>query len=175
MTNKSIPLTHARLKEVLRYEPETGYFICLIRRRGLKFLPGERLGCLQLSGYWLLEIDGGRYFAAELAWFYVYGEWPEGVVDHRNNRRADDRWDNLRLATWIQNCQNKLIRSDNKSGTTGVFFRKDTGKWSVRIKVNGCYLNIGCFLNKDAAIAARREAEHKYFGEFAPSHGESHA
>ena len=45
-------------------------------------------------------------------------------------------------------------------------------KWRVRISPSqGVRISIGNFDSLDAAIAARIEAENKYYGEYAPSRG----
>lgn len=57
-------------------------------------------------------------------------------VDHINGDKLDNRRENLRLATFLENAQNSKIRKDNKSGYKGVHWHKASGKWAAKIRVN---------------------------------------
>ena len=91
----------------------------------------------------------------------------EKFVDHMNNNKLDNRKSNLRLATAQQNTFNKSIQKNNTSGVPGVSYIKPTKKWSATIGYNNKNINLGSFRDKSKAIIARKEAEQKYFGEFA--------
>lgn len=87
-------------------------------------------------------------------------------IDHKHGKKSrnDNRKSNLRVATHGNNLKNVGVRSNNTSGTTGVSF--DRGKWVSRITINGKHMHLGRFENFDDAVAARKEAEEKYFCEF---------
>lgn len=88
------------------------------------------------------------------------------IVDHINRDRLDNRRCNLRVATSYQNSLNKSPLNKT-SKYKGVSLCKQTGKFVVRIKHGGKYLNLGRFLcEKDAAIAYNKKAS-ELFGEFA--------
>ena len=75
-------VTHARLCELLHYDPETGEF------RWLKpvtrwIRPGDLAGTVD-QGYRRITIKGRHYRAHHLAWFYMTGEWCPLVIDHRD-------------------------------------------------------------------------------------------
>ena len=74
--------------------------------------------------------------------------------------------ENLRPATAQQNAQNRGLRSDNTSGTTGVYWNRKIRKWCASICVDGEIMHLGVFIDKADAIKARLQAEEKYFGEF---------
>nr|WP_227662621.1 MULTISPECIES: AP2 domain-containing protein [Listeria]UCK61648.1 hypothetical protein pLIS47_00086c [Listeria ivanovii]UCK61773.1 hypothetical protein pLIS50_00086c [Listeria seeligeri]UCK61913.1 hypothetical protein pLIS52_00066c [Listeria seeligeri] len=63
--------------------------------------------------------------------------------------------------TRISSISNKKIRSDNKSGHTGVAFKDN--KWVARICVSGKEHHLGTFNTKEEAIAARKKGEELYF------------
>ena len=88
--------------------------------------------------------------------------------DHVDRNPLNNRRHNLRQVTYVENAQNRSIRSDNISNVTGVGFRTKNKCWRARIQVNGNPIYIGDFNDKDEAIRARLLAEQKYFGEFAP-------
>ena len=84
------------------------------------------------------------------------------IVDHINRNKRDNRRENLRLANKSLNAFNSKIYKNNKSGVTGVYFRKDTKKWTAEIKVNYRKICLGCYETKEEAINARKKAEQKY-------------
>lgn len=87
-------------------------------------------------------------------------------VDHINGNKLDNRRENLRLVTKSQNQMNRGLSSNNTSGTKGVCWDKNNKKWEVRITYNCITKHLGRFTSKSDAIAARRNAEIKYFGRF---------
>jgi len=87
------------------------------------------------------------------------------IVDHIYHDTLDNRKSELRIATKQQNQINRRISPQNKSGVTGVRYNKN--KWEANITLNGKTLYLGSFINKEDAIKTRKEAEEKYFGEFA--------
>jgi len=92
---------------------------------------------------------------------------PNGMqVDHINRNPLDNRRSNLRICTPAENYRNRSTNSNNTSGTTGVTMNQ--GKWVAVIGVGGKNKYLGTFKNIKDAIAVRKEAEFKYFGEFRP-------
>jgi len=89
-------------------------------------------------------------------------------IDHINRDRLDNRKKNLRFATQQQNTCNSSIRKDNTSGVTGIRYREDRGKWTACINYKGVTYRLGHFSRKEDAVIARKEAEVRFFGEFAP-------
>lgn len=88
------------------------------------------------------------------------------VVDHINHIKTDNRKNNLRIVTVSQNGMNMLPPKNKDYKCRGLFYNKKSDNWSVRITVNKHRITIGTFENLTDAIAARKEAEIKYFGEY---------
>lgn len=151
-------ITQERLKQVLLYDPETGIFTWLKSHRNIK--PGDRAGCLD-DGYIKIKVDREKHRAHKLAWFYVYGEWPD-QLDHRDLDKSNNRIQNLRKANHTQNNANKPIQKNNTSGFRGVTFFKPRGRW--RVLIRGKY--VGSYRTKEAAAAAYARAAKEHFGEF---------
>lgn len=93
---------------------------------------------------------------------------PDGlVVDHINHNELDNRKNNLRVCTQSNNAMNRKKAINNTSGYIGVVFKKDCNKWEAFIRVDGKRKYLGLFATPELAYEARKEAEEKYFGEFA--------
>lgn len=91
------------------------------------------------------------------------------MPDHIRGKetRNDNRCSNLRIVTKSQNAMNQNVRSDNTSGVKGVYLNKKTGKWAADIQKDGKRHYLGLFANFEDAVRARKDAEKKYFGEYA--------
>jgi hypothetical protein len=162
-------LTAQHLRRILGYNPGTGIFTwhASSNRRIRK---GQIAGCLSSSdGYWKIGVDGRSYLAHRLAWLHVYGHWPEHQIDHIDGNRANNRIENLRVATHSQNMHNSGSRRNNTSGLKGVDWYEPTHKWRARIWVDGKQLYLGHFDDKESAYAARNEAAIALHGAFARS------
>lgn len=83
------------------------------------------------------------------------------VVDHINHLCFDNRKENLRLATKIQNGQ-------NRKQSRGWRYESKKKRYSSRIVVNKKEIHLGYFDNSKLARQAYVDAREKYFGEFAP-------
>lgn len=119
--------THAELLAILHYDPETGHFTHL--RNAGKAKAGARAGNINPNGYWELRVFNKLFPASRLAWFYMTGQWPTELIDHENGNRADNRWDNLRPASYHQNNWNTPAAQKCKSGLKGAWPCKSTGRW----------------------------------------------
>ncbi|MEY8367580.1 HNH endonuclease [Anaerovoracaceae bacterium 42-11] len=118
--------------------------------------------CKMANGYSATHIN-----RKQIAAHRVIANAPKGsIVDHANGDKKDNRMSNLRICNKSQNAYRSKIHSNNTSGATGVWFRKDTGKWSAEIKNNNKKIVLGCFDTFDAALKARKAAEIKYAKEF---------
>ena len=82
------------------------------------------------------QFDGDWIKAHRLAWRLQTGDWPEGVIDHINGNDQDNRFSNLRDVTQSVNMKNQKRHSRHTSGATGVYWRKDVGRWQAVITAN---------------------------------------
>lgn len=154
LQEKQISLSLETLKHRLLYNPETGVFTrkCLMVGSSM----GSVCGSLKPSGYVVVRVDGEYYRAHRLAWFYQYGKWPTGDVDHINRNRSDNRIENLRESDRSENLCNSSVRSDNTSGVKGVHFNRTNRTYTVRVQKNGaCFEKHGIKTLEHAASIAK--------------------
>lgn len=153
---QDFPLLHSAVLELMNYDQESGIFTWSKARRGIK--TGVPLGTCNGRGYLRITVLGQSYYAHRLAWFYVYGEWPENEIDHINGNPSDNRFSNLRKATLYENNMHKFLpQCNSKSCVRGVSFHKKANKWQAFIKRK--YL--GLFNSIDEAAKAYKSAKEK--------------
>lgn len=158
-------LTAARLRELLDYYPETGLFVWRAAHGRWGSLPaGTVVGYKGSDGYLRLFVDGVKYLAHRLVWLHVHGEWPPCQIDHIDGCRSMNAITNLRLATPSENLQNRQgAMSNNQSGILGVFWNESQQKWVSSLNLYGKTIHRKRHDTLEAAVAARRAAEIKYF------------
>ena len=154
-------LTQRRIKEVLRYNPNTGFFKWKIAT-SVRVKVGDIAGHVNSKGYRRIKVDKIMCLSSHLAWFYTYGVWPSIEIDHRNRIKNDDRIENLRNVSRSCNLQNCGMLKNNKSGVKGVCYVRRDKRWTAQIKINNKKKHLGVYVNKTDAVRARLIAEEKY-------------
>jgi hypothetical protein len=135
-------LTHKRLTELLYYDQDTGLFIWLVSCGNKK--AGSIANSISSRGYVRIAIDGVRYPAHRLAWFYVHKEWPKGEPDHIKGLRSDNRIKQLRDVTHQENCCNRsILNRNNTTGFNGV--SKRGNRFRAYIKRYGIRICLGTY------------------------------
>lgn len=175
------------LRQLLRYEPETGELFWRERPVEMFEATGGRTASHAAAnwnsrysqkpalfsdngkGYKHGSIFDQKHFAHRVVWALHFGYWPKGDVDHINGNRADNRIENLRAVTRSENLCNAKRSKRNTSGVTGVFWDKTYSKWDAQIFIRGQRIHLGFFDDFAAAVAARKTAEARYG--FHPNHG----
>lgn len=165
-------ITQTELKSLIHYDQNTGIFTNLTNRSPNCRIGGVS-GCVQIDNggkkYRYIEIEGKRYQAHRLAWFYMKGTFPPDGMDHEDGNGLNNIFSNLRSVDAAENSKNKRIQSNNTSGISGVHWYKPADKWVAQIRVNRKCVHLGYFVTLFAAAYARHLAEIKY--NFHPNHG----
>jgi hypothetical protein len=125
-------ITQAVLMELFLFNPDTGVFLWKNGQRA-----GLPAGSTDSKGYRQIIVHKKLRQAHRLAWMYVYGAWPKGVIDHINGRRDDNRIVNLRDVTQSENMH-------NRQKTRGCYLNKH-GRWVAYIRVNSVKIHLGTF------------------------------
>lgn len=159
-------LTQERLKDILQYDPETGIFHWKVRQ-ARRIRVGQIAGTTSQFGYRVISIGNKGFKAHRLAWLYVHGYMPEGILlDHINNDPSDNRIANLRLATESQNQANSGLRKDNTSFCKGVSYSQSRKKWVAQISSGGKRVLLGRFATLEEARDIYAVAAKQVFKEF---------
>lgn len=88
-------------------------------------------------------------------------------VDHKDNCGSNNKWSNLRLATRSQQLLNTRTRKDNFLGIKNVNLHKPSGKYRVKMRVQGKDRSFGYYDDLELAELVAIEARNKFHGEFA--------
>jgi hypothetical protein len=140
------------LRSQFDYDPDIGFF-----RR--KSQPSTIITLQYPNGYIRVCFNKISCSAHRLAWFYYYGEWPSGQIDHINGNKTDNRIANLRDVSSRQNGQNKKIHRSGR--LPGAIYRKWLDAWQARIWINGISVHLGVFKTEQEAHNAYLAAQKK--------------
>ena len=105
---------------------------------------------------------GGRGITICDEWLDVQNFYDWAMSNGYSDELSIDRIDsdgnyepsNCRWTTSIIQNRNRKILKNNKSGYTGVFFRKDTNKYLAQIGVNKKQIRLGSFPTAEEAVKA---------------------
>lgn len=157
-------MQHDRLRELLRYDPDTGHFWWLVpgRKRRLD----QPAGSQRKDRRWVIRVDGVLYLAHQLAWFWMTGQWVD-EIDHENLDPGDNRWVNLREASSSQNKANRGPNRRNQLRVKGVY--KHGGGYRATVWKDRRRIDCGVHPTVEQAAAAYRKAAVEIHGQFARS------
>lgn len=156
----STNLTLNELRESLHYDANTGIFTWLARAAKAIHV-GDVAGNTNKFGYTTIGFKKKIYKAHRLAWLYIYGTWPDGLIDHVNGVKSDNRIINLRVVNETGNSENvRRPNKRNKSGFMGVILFQN--KWRASITINKKTRRIGDFATPEEAHQAYLNAKRKH-------------
>lgn len=133
-------------------------------RRGYSAAGTLATGMLQ--GYYTVTLNKKRLLVHRVLYKMRTGEEPD-FIDHIDGDKTNNAQENLRPATISQNGQNRSIQKNSTSGHKNVSKCPRSGKWSVRVRLNGLAHYGGLFDDIDHAALAAQELRKKLHGEFA--------
>ena len=154
-----------RLHELFKYKDGNLYWK---QDRGSKKCKGQKVGCVMPNGYDQFRVRelGGAMKVHRAVYLMHHGKLPK-FIDHINGNRSDNRIENLREATKVENGYNRKMPSHNTTGVKNVFWMSDRNKWGVRIRVNKKPIWLGLHDDLEFAELVAIEARNKYHGEYA--------
>lgn len=179
--------TPSELRQLLRYEPETGKLFWRERgpewfNQGSRHTPDQKmrqwnsryagteaLKSKDAHGYLVGAIHNVKYKSHRVIWAMINDEWPSGDVDHINSDRGDNRDSNLRAASRSQNMRNRGATKSNSTGLKGVCWDASRRKWLAQIRIHGRNKYLGRYDTPELAHLAYKSAATKLHGDFARS------
>lgn len=154
-------LSPEKIRELFTLDAETGELRWRFPKRF-----GKVAGALNAQGYVQVVYRYRFYRAHRLVFAFVHGRHPEGMLDHINGIRNDNRPENLREVDAFQNGANRGLGSNNTSGYKGVSWSKSENRWRANVKVRGKTYSIGSFLTREEAVEAYARAAAKLQGPY---------
>jgi hypothetical protein len=150
-----------RLRELFVYDGVELRWAIDVGRGGV-IKAGTVAACIHRSdGYLGVKIKKRPFLAHRVIWALVHGAWPEGILDHINCKRDDNRIENLREVSHAGNVENRRRhQSNNKLRLMGVSAHPD-GRFRARIRANGKTHHIGLFKTPIDAHIAYIEAKRR--------------
>lgn len=148
MRNESI--TAEELRELFHYDEHTG--IVTRKKPVNRMRKGDLVGTDNGRGYLVVSVRNRLYYLHRIIWVIMTGEWPTKDVDHRNRRKNDNRWCNLRDVSRSVNLHNSKLRTTNKTGQAGI--QKRGNRYRVQTSVEGLHISLGSFSSMEEASRA---------------------
>lgn len=118
----------------------------------------ELKGCVnKITGYRQVRINKKLYLYHRVVYFINNDDWDiddscrDNSIDHIDRNPLHNSIENLRVVTHLQNMWNQNAK--------GYCFRKATGKYQARIKVDGEEKHLGLFMTAEEAGSAYLEAK----------------
>lgn len=184
MASKPLPSQEV-LRQLLRYEPETGKLFWLHRSAGQTACTDPR-GPAWAANHWNSrnagkeaftyadprgyrhgKVDGVLYQAHRIIWKWVHGIDPD-TIDHINGDVGNNRLDNLRDCSVAENSRNYAKPTDGTSIYRGVCWVERDQKWAARISAGASgKRSLGNYASEVDAAAAYDKAAIELHGQFA--------
>ena len=165
MNTKKIDITRRELKEVLEYDENTGVFRWKVANNN-RVKVGGLAGCLDSNNYLCITYRSKKYYAHRLAWSYVYGKFPKGLIDHIDGNPSNSAITNLRECSYAENQRNYKIPVTNKSGFKGVHWNKITEMWIASARISGGKKTLGSYSTPEEASKVYNDFTKAHYGEF---------
>jgi hypothetical protein len=123
------------------------------------------VGHLDKNGYKVFTIafNGGRFNVrcARLVYAMYNNDWPIGIIDHIDGNRSNDRPENLRDCTYVENNHNR--RPSGSCDWLGVYKCKVRGNYIASTTIAGKKVNLGRVSNAREAALIYNHAAIKHF------------
>jgi len=154
------------LLETYSYDPEDGSFCWAVDSPGGQKFKGDQAGGVTSGRGFRIRINGALYPLSRIIWYMQTGDDPGDLhVDHIDGNIYNNRFSNLRLATYSQNQANSTCSRDGRSLPRGVY--KRGAKYRAQIKYDGKSHCLGSYDTPEQAFDAWSQKAKELWGEFA--------
>lgn len=147
------------------FEYREGKLFWKVYRKGTSGV-GSRAGSFYTKGYRLIRFNYKQFPEHRVIYTMINGDIPNGFrIDHIDTDKANNKIENLRLATNNQNGFNRTKTKNNTSGFKGVCRRGNF--WVGQLTFEGKIKYLGIFKTPELAYEAYKKAALELHGEFA--------
>ena len=149
----------AYLRENLDYDPETGVLTWAIGK------PGRSKGAVaghKNKRFSQVMLERKSYLSHRIIWKWMTGEDPPRQIDHIDRDCHNNRWENLRLATPLENGANRAGWGKYLKGV-----RKSGKGFSAQIQIDGKNYYLGTYKTEQEAHDRYCEISELIHGQFA--------
>ena len=129
---KEAYITRDLLLEMYDYNRETGKLYHK-KSRG-KAKRGDEVGCVRPIGYRVTMIRKKQFLIHRLIWVIETGSFPDNIIDHINRDKDDNRIENLRDVTQLENLLNKELFVKQGGVRTREYKLEYLREWRKRAK-----------------------------------------
>ena len=130
--------------------------------------PGSVGGHQRKNNYWYVSFERSQLLVHRVIYFMHHKiDITNFKIDHIDQNPANNKIENLRIATHQQQQCNKKGKKNSSSKYKGVNWAKQQNKWRASICVNNKRMHIGYFENEIDAAKAYNAASQKHHGQFA--------
>ena len=125
------------------------------------------------DGYTVLTIEREKYPAHRVAWLLMTGEWPEKLIDHKDNNPSNNAWENLRQVDHSQNLSAHNVGLSGKGEwPRGVRRRSAEAGFAASVSWRGKTYHCGTYATPEEAHDAYRIRCNELKGKFSPYFGQ---
>lgn len=118
---------------------------------------GAIVGCLRANGYLSTYYKKSSYYIHRIIWLLNYKKFPNGMIDHINGNKTDNRIQNLRDCTNRENLSNTKKHREGKL----VGCSKVGNRYRAQIGMNWKTVYLGTFKTEKEASEKYQEALRK--------------
>lgn len=154
----TMELTQENLRKAFNYDPNTGEFTHRLPRKGGNI--GDSALTNHNGGYSAVNLKT-QYLAHRLIFLYMKGYMPS-KVDHKDRNRKNNKWNNLREVSDLDNTKNITLQKNSVSKVNGVSYHKPTGRYRAYIGIGYKQKHLGMFDTIEEATNARKKADVEY-------------
>lgn len=129
------------LAEILDYDSISGSFTWKTNDKVHNKVRGNAAGSLKQHSEdptrldLVIQVNGYKIPAQNIAWALEYGEWPTNIIDHIDGNPLNYAIDNLRESNHTLNSHNRKTYANNELGLKNIRFKN--GKYQVRKSFRG--------------------------------------
>jgi len=155
-------ITQEYLKSIFEYKD--GILYWKITKQGV--CKNKKCGYINNRGYLMVGLNYKEYSVHRIIYCICMGYFPE-FVDHKDGNKLNNKIENLRPATVLENNLNVKTKISNTSGCKNVCWNKEKQKWQVRIRNDKKNKHFGYYYDIEVAKFVAEFMRNKLHGEFA--------